>query len=164
MALAQKYLTSMTDRLVDAGARVSESNIGGFSAVVGYQAQFRWTWLATRMHLFTVAATVPYVNVPLLQQFTNDVLDFGVKERGRFRGLQTGVGVIAALVSESVDPDARAWATTELVVRRGAFAWPAVVDLSSCRRFSHVGAVWRGGIYANWMRQQINSALPDLPE
>lgn len=164
MVSAEKYLTSVTDRLVDDGARVSESDIGGFSAVVGYRAQFRWSWLATRVHLFTVAASVPYVNMQRLQQFTNDVLSFGVMERGRLRGLQTGVGVIAALVSESVDPDARTWATTELVVRRGALAWPAVVDLSSGRRFSHAGAVRRGGLYANWMRQQIDTALPDPPD
>jgi len=151
------------DRLKDDGATVSESNVGSVSAVVGYRAQFRLRWLATRVHLFTVVASVPYVNVQLLQQFTNDALDFGVKERGRFRGLQTGVGVIAALVSGSVDSEASTWATTELVDRRGAFAWPALVDLSSGRRFSHVGAVRRGGLYANWMRHQIATALPDVP-
>jgi len=164
MVSVEKYLTSVTDRLTDDGATMSESDIGGFSAVVGYRAQFRLSWLATRVHLFTVVASVPYVNVQRLQQFTNDVLDFGVKERGRFRGLQTGVGVIAALVSDSVEPEARTWATTELVDRRGAFAWPALVDLSSGRRFSHAGAVRRGGLYANWMRQQIATALPDLPD
>jgi len=164
MVAAEKYLKLVKDRLTDDGATTSEANVGGFSAVVGYRAQFRLRWLATRVHLFTVVASVPYVNSQRLQQFTNDVLDFGVKERGRFRGLQTGVGVIAALVSESVETEARMWATTDLVDRRGAFAWPALVDLSSGRISFHVGAVTRGGLYASWMRQQIETALPVPPD
>lgn len=156
----QEYLDTVADRLRGDGAAVDTAVLPGGEALVGYRSQFRLRWMATKLNLFTVVRSVPEVTASALENFSNEALDHGVKLKGRFRGLQTGVAVVPVLVGELVEPSAAEYARTVLVRRWSAFAWPAVVDLDRNVVSSHQGSVTIGGIYASWMRQQTAVALP----
>ena len=103
-----EYLDAAARRLLDDGAQVSTHQLRGLTAVVGYRADFRWRWVATRLHLFTLLISVESVTSGGLEQLTNDALDFAVGQKGRFRGLQSGVAVIPVLIGSRVDTEAAA--------------------------------------------------------
>lgn len=155
-------MDAVADRLRGDGAAVSTELLPGGEAVVGYRSEFRLRWMATKLNLFTVVRSVPQVTVSALEAFSNEALDYGVKLKGRFRGLQTGVAVIPLLVGDLVEPAASDYARTVLVLRWSAFAWPAAVDLDREVVSTHEGSVTIGGMYASWMREQTAVALPPL--
>ncbi len=156
----EDYLRSVASRLSDAGAQVHTENVAGDEALVGYRADFRLKWFATKLHLFTVVRSVPTASAEALDRYSNDVLSFAVQRKGRFRGLQNGVAAIPVMVTLRAEPDATQWARERLVRRWSAFAWPVVVDLSTSQIGRHEGPVRIGGVYAGWMREQIALALP----
>lgn len=156
---SQEYVDAVADRLRGDGAAVSTALLPGGEALVGYRSQFELRWMATKMNLFTAVRLVPQVTVSALEDFSNEALDYGVKLKGRFRGLQTGVAVIPVLVGQLVEPAASDYARTVLLRRWAAFAWPAVVDLDREVVSAHEGSVTLGGMYASWMRERTASAL-----
>jgi len=156
-----EYLELVASRLRADAAEVSTEQIGGLTTLVGYRSQFRLRWLATRLNLFTVVGSVPTVTVGVLEQFTNDTLDYAISRKGKFRGLQNGVAAIPVLIGERIEPEAAAFATATLVRRFSAIGWPAAVDLTSSQVHRHGGHVFLGGIYAGWMRQQTAIALTE---
>jgi len=155
----ENYLRLVAERLQADGAKVSTELFRGVPAVVGYRPEFRLRWLATRLNLFTTVLHEPVVTPAALKQFAEDALDYATYQKGQFRGLQNGVAAIPVMIGSRVDPEAITLAETKLIKRFGAFAWPAVVDLSTGRVHSHQGRVAIGGIYASWMRQQTALAL-----
>jgi hypothetical protein len=161
---ADDYVRMVAERLRGDGASVSWEDLSSGSALVGSKSQFRWRWAASKVNLFTVISAVPNVTASSLETYANEVLDFGVKKKGKFRGLQNGVGAIPALVSSDVEPEAIGTAKNTLIRHFGAFAWPVVVDLEAGRVYRHEGSVRIGGVYATWMRQQIAVALPEPTE
>jgi hypothetical protein len=158
----EEYLSLVAERLQSDGAEVTTEYFRGVPAVVGYRSQFRLRWLATRLNLFTVVLPAVIVTPAGLKQFAEEVLDFATTQKGRFRGLQNGVAAIPVQVSAQVHPEAVNFAQSTLIRRFSAFAWPAVVDLSSGQVHRHRGRVALGGLYASWMRQQTAVALKDF--
>lgn len=157
------YLHLIEQRLRDDGARVETMTLGGEPALVGYRSTFKLRWMATRLHLFTVVVARPAVDAPALEAFSRRVLQYAVAEKGSARGGQVGVATIPVIVADQVAPNAVALAEKRLIRKFAAFAWPAVVDLSTGDRFSHQRRVILGGIYASWMRQRASVALPEVP-
>jgi hypothetical protein len=159
--IPEKYLEVAAGRLSDDGVEVTKGQLGGLPVLIGYRSRFRWLWMGTRLHVLTVIATPPGpITGEHLQNFTDAVLDHAIASKGQWRGLQSGVAVIPAMVGEQVSPEAEAFATTRVVKKFAAFAWPVVVDLSTGTVHSHQGRVAIGGIYAGYLRQQIALALP----
>lgn len=154
-----EYLNGVADRLRADGASVTHEQFGGVDAFVGYRSQFRLRWMATKLNLFTVVVSQPSITADGLQQYAKDVLDFANSQKGRFRGLQNGVAAIPVQVGSEIETGAIAFAESKIVKRFAAFAWPAVVDLSTGGVHRHQGRVALGAVYASWMRQQTDLAL-----
>lgn len=159
---SQEYMDAVADRLQGDGTTVSMELLPRGEALVGYRSQFRLRWMATKVNLFTVVRVSPEVTVSALEDFTNEALDYGVKLKDRFRGLQTGVAAIPVLIGDRVEPAASDYARTVLLRRLAAFAWPAVVDLEREVVSTHEGSVTVGGMYASWMRDRTALALLPL--
>lgn len=158
----EEYLSLVAERLQADGAEVTTEQFRGVPAVVGYRPQFKLRWMATRLNLFTVVLPAGRVTPEGIKQFSEEVLDFATSQKGRFRGLQNGVAAIPVQISSQVTPEAIELAQSKLIRRFSAFAWPAVVDLSTGKVHSHRGRVAVGGIYASWMRQQTAVALKEF--
>jgi hypothetical protein len=158
----QGYADAVGDNLKTAGYSVSTTEVDGRRALFGYRSDLRLRWMGTKLHTFVVVgADGGELTAAGLEQFSHRALDHGVRIRGQLRGLQTGVGVIPIMVADRVMPPAASMAAGKLVRRWAAFAWPVAVDLESGQRFWHRGRVVVGGIYAGWMRGQIEVVLPD---
>lgn len=151
---------SVSQRLTADGAKVGHHAIGGYDCVTGYRSDFRLTWFATKLSLFTVVACAPSVDDHALEGFCDAALAFGIAEKGRIRGFQTGVGVIAVLASDGVQDSAIRLARTHLNRRWAAFAWPAVFDLSTGQYYCQEGSPRLGAIYNSWMFERMAAALP----
>lgn len=156
---SDQFLHAMAARLQADGATVGTGQLAHGPALVGLKSQFKWRWMATKLHLFTVAVAVPLATRPLLEQFSHDALTFGNEQKGSLRGLQVGVAAIPILVAQAVDPSGAEYARTQLIRKFGALAWPAIFDLSTGTVHSHQGAVMIGGIYAGYLRQQTALAM-----
>lgn len=102
--------------------------MGAASVLAGHHSQFRMRWLATRLHLFIIAAVAPVVTVETLSRFTEAAMDYASQNKGGLpAGFQTGVAVFAALISDRVEPDAAAWASRQRL-KFACVGRPAVID------------------------------------
>lgn len=155
----QEFLDAAGQRMQADGSEVSWTTLPGGPALLGYRSAFKVQWMFTKLHTFTFVTTGPVAAGVALERFTEDALAQAVERKGQLRGLQSGVGVVAVLAADTVEPDAIEIAQSRIVRKFGAFAWPAVVDLSTGATYSHQGAVVVGGVYSRWMRKRTAAVL-----
>src|SRR5713101_741661 len=139
---AHELEVSLGRRLRDRGFDVREDDLPSGRALIGYRSEFRVQWLLTKLNLFVAAIEVPVVTLERVQRHVDETLTYGIEQKGRFRGLQNGVVAIPLLVSAAVDDSAAQFATRQLVRKFSASAWPAIIDTSNDRTYSHEGAVF----------------------
>ncbi|MFE3328930.1 levansucrase [Streptomyces sp. NPDC059176] len=158
---ARTYLELVEHRLAADGCAPRREQWEGGPVLVGRRADFRIRWAATRLHLFTVAATVPVVTVPVIETFTRQVLDHARANKGGLPvGLQTGVAAFPVLVGEWVDPAAMRWAEEQQRNRFACFARPVVVDVSQGRVGYYRGVPLVGRAYASHMLEKAALYFP----
>jgi len=161
MSSSDAYLAAVRDRLVQDGCEVTEQPIGPVRALVGYRSNVK---ALSKVHLFTAVASVSEVNEVAIQDFSVRVSDYAKEQKGRFRGLQSGVMAIAVLVAPTVDDAAKRVASRPFQLGAGGFAamvQPAVVDLTEGRVHTFRGRrVW-GAALAGYLRQKSFLYLPD---
>jgi hypothetical protein len=143
------YINTTASRLTADGCQVRTENWGGAPVLVGHRSDFRFRWMATKLHLFTIVAPSPAVTVAVLEQFTNSAMDYAIANKGGARGMQSGIAVLPCLVSTQVDPAAAAWAQEKQRMRFACMARPVVVDFSRgsvsyFRNNSMLGRVYSG--------------------
>ncbi len=152
------YLEQTDARVRAAGYTLDPSS--GPGLLVGYRSDFRWRWMATKLHTLVVVSTAPQASGEGMAQFAKSSLEWAKVVKGQLRGAQVGVAVIAAVVADQADESAVEYARKELVRGYAAFAWPVLIDLSTGQRTAHAGRPTLGAIYTGWMRQQIDTLLP----
>jgi len=153
----QEYISGLIERLADDGCDPQwDTTTSPF--LVGRRTDVR---AATRMHLFTVAAVLPEVTVPVLEQFTEFAMDAAVKRRkGLPRGLQTGVGVFPAVISDRVDPAAARRAQVWQRTRFACLGRPTVVDTANREVAAYRGNPLAGLLYASYLRTKNEQYFP----
>jgi hypothetical protein len=142
------------------GQRRSVAHIDGLASLVGFRSDFRLAWFATRLNLFTVVACAPSADQAALERYCDAALDYAIAEKGRFRGLQSAVGVISVLASQDVHESAIRFARATVNRRFAAFAWPILFDLNSSQYYGYEGSSLLGRVYNDWMRTRASIALP----
>ena len=142
------YIGAVVERLNADGCQPHPENWNGATVMVGRRSDFKLAWMATRMHLFTMVVAVPEITVPAIMQFTEHATGFAKNSKGGLpRGLQTGIALFPAMVSDRVDPAAVAWAEEKQRLSFACFTRPVVVDVTygvvGCfRRNATVGAIY----------------------
>ena len=161
MLSSDAYLTAVRDRLIQDGCEVTDQPVGPVRAMVGYRSNIK---ALSKVHLFTAVASVSEVNEAALQDFSLRVSDYAKEQKGRFRGIQSGVLALAVLVAPTVDDAAKQVAASPFRLGSGGFAamvQPAVVDLTEGRVHTFRGRrVW-GAALAGYLRQKSILYLPD---
>jgi hypothetical protein len=156
---ADEYVEAAAARMDADGSEVSRIQLPVGPAVVGYRAQFKLKWFATKLHAFTVVVPVPAATLDVLTDATQQSLDYAKQTKGKLRGFQTGVAALPVLVSSEVSPDARATVESRPSKKFAAQTLPAIVDLSSGQIHRYEGRLVWGGIYDAWLRARLD-ALP----
>jgi hypothetical protein len=154
----QQYLDSLEAQLADDGCQLRSEEWPGGTVLIGHRSDFRIQWVASRLHLFTIAAAFPEVSVTDVKSFTRSAQRYSMNHKGGLpAGFQTGIAVLPCLVSEHVDPDALAWAGTKRGFSEFAvMARPVVVDVARgvISAFRSTGFV--GAIYGPHLRRKIS--------
>ena len=161
MISADSYLTTVRDRLVQDGCEVTDEAIGSMRTMVGYRSDFK---ALSRIHLFTVVASVPEVDEASIRDFARQASDYAKGRKGQLRGVQSGVAALAVLVAPKVESAAKELAARPFRLGVGGFAamvQPAVVDLTEGRVHTFRGRrVW-GAALAGYLRDKSVRYLPD---
>ena len=128
MGTAEDYLTGLEARLTADGCTVDHAEVGGYPALVARRSDFRLRWMATRLHLFTIAIVRPKIDAGELLGFTADASRYAKKAKpGLPVMLQTGVGLFPAVICAEPSPLAVTAARKEQQVTFGCMARPVVV-------------------------------------
>jgi hypothetical protein len=155
------YLITVRDRLIADGCEVTYETIGPVPAMVGYRSDIK---ALSKMHLFTVVASVPEVNEAALRDFAHRVSDYAKAQKGAMRGMQSGVLAFAVLVAPKVDDQAKAVAAQPFRLGMGGFAamvQPAIADLTEGRVHTFRGRRLWGAALAGHLRKKSILYLPD---
>ncbi|MEU5995269.1 hypothetical protein ABZ806_40360 [Spirillospora sp. NPDC047418] len=155
------YVDVVRERMVADGCEVTAEQVGGVSALVGYRSNWR---AFSKVHLFTVVAESGSVDVEALERFTREASSLAKRRKGAMRGAQSGVLVIAALVTEHADEAAKEMAGRRFRQGAGGFAalvQPAVVDLTGKTVYSFRGVRIWGALFAAYLRKKNKLYLPD---
>jgi hypothetical protein len=157
---AQAYVDATAGRLAADGCQVSRENWGGSVVTIGYRSDFRLRWMATKLHLLTVIATVPVVCPSDIEGFTNTVLDYADRQKGQLRGLQSGVAAFPCLIGGQVDPAALAWAQAQQRSRFALMARPVVVDSVTGTATCFRGTAIIGFAFSGHLRKKLVTYFP----
>jgi hypothetical protein len=149
------------DRLLEDGCEVTDETIGPMRAIVGYRSNVK---ALSKIHLFTVVASVPEVDEAAMRDFARQVSDYAKARKGQLRGAQSGVVALAALVAPKVDSAAKQLAARPFRLGVGGFAamvQPAAVDLTEGRVHTFRGRRLWGAALAGYLRDKSAHYLPD---
>lgn len=151
------YLAFVEARLAADGCAPRWHDWGGAPVLIGRRADFRVRWMATRLHLFTVAAAVPEITPAVIETFTRHALQYAKDTKGGLPlGFQTGVAVFPVLCSALVHPHAMAWAQEKQRTQFACCARPVVVDLTHRHIGVYRGTPALGWIYAPHLRRKTD--------
>lgn len=162
MADVQTYLDGLADRLASDGCAVTSERWGTHDVLIGHRSDFRIQWIATNLHLLTIAAPAEVITLPDIENFTRAAWDQALARKGQMRGLQTGLALFPTLVGTQVTPDAAAWAAAEQRKRFAAFARPVVVDATGPQVNAFTGRVTFGGIYNSHLIGKLRAYFPGV--
>ncbi|MGC5288695.1 levansucrase [Micromonospora sp. DT231] len=154
------YLTATGERLRADGCEVRTEDWGGVPVLIGHRGDFRMRWMATKLHLFTVAAPATVVTADALREFSATAMDYVLARKGQLRGFQNGVAVFPALVGSQVEPAASAWAQGGQQVKFAALSRPVAVEARSATVSAFRGKPVLGFIYAAHLRSKLNAYFP----
>ncbi|HFE46319.1 MAG TPA: hypothetical protein ENJ18_12620 [Nannocystis exedens] len=156
-------LQEIRERLEMRSLPPSEERIGGRPAVVGYDKQFRWRWIATQLNTFIVVSDFAQdeITVPAFEAFLTESFEYAKKHySGWPRGLQSGMGVIGILLSGAINEDARQYCTGLKTGKKWAgFSIPVAVNTSTGEVFSFEKNPMWGRIYYPYFRELIDALV-----
>jgi hypothetical protein len=141
-----------------AGMQPGRVTLGsGRAALVGRTSEFRWRWMATRLHTFLVAAPVPpEADGAQLDGFIADATRYAKDNKGGMpRGLQTGVAVLVVAVTAGASPAAGQWAANVHGRQFAAIPWPVLADTES-GTIVQPQKMKLGGIYKAYLQDMTN--------
>lgn len=126
------YLPAVRAALGARGFEVSRAEVAGRSADVGRRADFRWSWLAVRLHTAVIVSSFGAAEArrELLDRHLASANAWAVAHRGGGRqGLQSGTAAITVVVLPDGPGEAMEWASHPHGHRFAAMAYPVAVDL-----------------------------------
>jgi hypothetical protein len=153
----EDLLARIRDSTAAAGMDPRYASLRGGQALVARTTEFRWSWMATRMHAFVVATpfAAELARPPALDQYMDDALDYAVTHKdGLPRGLQTGSGAVVVAVTAGADESARQWAASPHGRRFAAMPFPVLADVAS-GRVDFPRRMVIGGIYRSYFQQLV---------
>lgn len=156
------YLQAVSQMLTNDGNSVATVQLPSFNAVIGYQSSFKWRWLATKLHLFTVAVYIPELNASLYAQAIHEAADYAIKMKGKMRGFQSGVAVTVIIATQAVDTETITISSSRPAKGFAKLTTPVVVDLLQAKTYMYTGKVVWGAVYTAWLRQRMAACMPAI--
>lgn len=137
----------------------SEDTILNESTVIGYDKQFRWSWMATQLNTFYVASDLKDTTITeaTIEAHMKQAFDYSKNNyKGWPRGLQSGVGVVSILISENVTEEAKVYCKKLKSGKKwAAFTIPVVIDATTKEVFFFDKKPMWGRIYFSYFKKMI---------
>lgn len=159
---SEPYLKQVTELLAKDGNQVMPVQLDHFSGTVGYQSQFKWSWFATKLHLFTVVIYIPELNAAAFTAAVQEAAAYGLKMKGTLRGLQVGVAVTPIIVTQAVDTETQALASARPARGFAVVTTPVIVDITNAQTYTYTGKIIWGAAYTKWLRARLAAVLPPI--
>jgi hypothetical protein len=159
----EEYIESVRRAMVADGCEVTQEVLGDDSVLIGYRGNFK---AATKLHTFTVITRRDVVDETAVREFTMRVVDLAKQRKGLWRGAQSGVLVLPALVSNQATPGAVALMAKPFRLNMGGFAamaHPLVIDVSQGVVHTFRGTRWWGFVYNGLIRRKVAAYFPAPP-
>lgn len=143
---------ALADGLTNGGFKASHTAIGDQQALVARRSEFRWGWVASRIHTFVVVFSVGGLGPKRAQALSTEAQDFAIKHKGGLpRGLQTGTATIAVVIPDEADEDSVRWFRQEPKHRYAALLFPVLARPGSEELVYFTGRWSRGYIYRDYL-------------
>lgn len=132
----------------------------GRPALAGRTSEFRWRWMATRLHTFLVAAPFPPGTGPAeLDAFIGEATRYAKDNKGGLpRGLQTGVAALVVAVTSGASPAAVEWASEVHGRQFATIPWPVLVDTAS-GTVTQPQKMKLGGVYKAYLQEMVRNVV-----
>lgn len=152
-------LQDIKSRLKSKAIFFSEDSINNKPTVVGYEKKFKWKWMATQMNTFIIASDFgdETITDPIIEGFLDESFKYTkANYSGWPQGLQSGLAVIAILVSKNINDDAIEYCTKLKPRKKWAgFPIPVTIDSTTDKVYSFdKNPIW-GRIYYPYFRQLV---------
>jgi len=143
---------------------IENTTINGIECSVGYEKQFRWSWLATQLNTFVfIGSTNQPINKDLIERFSNGCYEYSIKNnKGWPRGLQSGVGSIAILKGNTIDQDAYAFCEKPSKKHWSAFEIPVIYDNTNNKEIKYLKRPVWGTIYFPYFTELIATVTANM--
>lgn len=129
------YLEKAKQYFQSAGILHSEEQFIDYPAVIAYEKEFRWSWMATQLNTFIVVSDFgdKEVGVQEIEYHLKNAFEYTKTHyKGWPRGLQSGIGVISIITSSNITPEAKAYCHGLKSGKKWAgFTVPVVVDTTT---------------------------------
>lgn len=155
---------SSEEALKQGGLFIENTTINGIACSVGYDKQFRWSWMATQLNTFIIiGSTDQPIDKALIEDFSNGCYEYSIKNnKGWPRGLQAGVGSIAILKGKTIDEDARAFCEKPSKKHWSAFEIPVIYDTANNKAIQYLKKPIWGTIYFPYFTDMIAAVTSKL--
>jgi hypothetical protein len=155
---------SAEEILKQEGLNFENTTINGIPCSVGYDKQFRWSWLATQLNTFIfIGATDQLIDKALIEGFSNGCYEYSIKNhKGWPRGLQAGVGSIAILKGKTIDEGARAFCEKPSKKHWSAFEIPVIFNTANNQVIKYLKKPIWGTIYFPYFTEMITAITGKL--
>lgn len=138
---------------------IENTTINGIECSVGYNKQFRWSWLATQLNTFVfIGSTDQPIDRAMIEDFSNGCFEYSIKNnKGWPRGLQSGVGSIAILKGNPVDHGAYAFCENPSKKHWSAFEIPVIYNTLNNTAIQYLKRPIWGTIYFPFFTELITN-------
>ncbi|MEM6686893.1 MAG: hypothetical protein AAF617_14000 [Bacteroidota bacterium] len=128
-------------------------------AIIGYDKQFRWSWMATQLNTFYIAYDFKDASITekTIASVMKQAFDYSSKNyKGWPRGFQSAVGVVSILLSENVTEEAKLYCKKLKSGKKWAgFAIPVVIDTTTKEVYFFDKKPMWGRIYFPYFQRMI---------
>ncbi|MCL8025109.1 hypothetical protein [Nocardioides bruguierae] len=153
MTTHDEYLAGLRDRLQQDGCDVSEAELRGGRALLGYRKDFKIQWMGSRLHTMVLALPWDRVDLPALEGFVADAAQWShLNKKGLYNGLQSGTALFPVLVGNEVTPPAAQAAAAKQRQEFGQVTRPVTVDLSTGTTSMFTGSPVVGFVFNGFLK------------
>ena len=157
------FLTNVYDKLSEDGFKMKAEKINGLDVFIATQSQFKLSWLATQMNVFTIVGSVDIITKYIIENFSKKSLEYTINNNeGLPRGLQSGVVSFSLLASQFIHNEAKQWVKQRPEKHFAAFEYPVLFDLTLNKIFYYDKTPIWGAIYYKFFRNFTEKYLKVL--
>ncbi|MFW9910410.1 MAG: hypothetical protein ACFFEF_17780 [Candidatus Thorarchaeota archaeon] len=148
-----QYLQIVHDRFQHDNFQLRQDTVADVDVTVATMQEFKWSWMATKMHFFGIYGVSGEVTKADIERFSAEAFQFAHSNyTGIGRGLQSGFGSLSALITTNATQEAKNWVANFTKKHFASFEVPVLVDLSTlelvyCRKKPLWGRIYYGRIH-----------------